>query len=173
MMISMSDPALMRIGDADRNAAVARLRQSRDAGHLTATEFQEREEQAHAARAQGDLDPIFADLPVIDAHQPPLSFDLYPHQAMAPTNEPDPPPQEGHGSPAAASQQGILPFLRSVPNWAWIAIVAAVIGLMVGGFSRTGWHGFWMPWWLIFFIPGIWNSDRRQRRRERRQRRDH
>jgi hypothetical protein len=53
----------MRIGDADREAAVAALGEHYAAGRLTKDEFDERSDRAYAARTGSALWPLFADLP--------------------------------------------------------------------------------------------------------------
>ena len=53
----------MRLGDAEREAAVAALEAHRIAGRLDPTEYEDRTVKASAARVWADLDPLFADLP--------------------------------------------------------------------------------------------------------------
>lgn len=55
--------AQLRIGDAERDAAVAALGEHYAVGRLTREEFDERAERASAARFDADLAPLFADLP--------------------------------------------------------------------------------------------------------------
>lgn len=55
----------LRIGDAERDAAVERLQRALEEGRLTAPEFDERVGIALQARTQHDLDPLFADLPPV------------------------------------------------------------------------------------------------------------
>ena len=55
--------AQMRASDADRDAVVATLSESYQAGRLTADEFDERTGRALAARTIGELSPLTADLP--------------------------------------------------------------------------------------------------------------
>lgn len=64
------DPKI-RCGDADRDRTAALLRQHLAAGRLTPEEFHERLELAYAARTQGDLDELLADLPAIDLYELP------------------------------------------------------------------------------------------------------
>ena len=52
-----------RIGDAEREAAVTALGEHYAAGRLTKEEFDERADQAWAARTASGLWPLFADLP--------------------------------------------------------------------------------------------------------------
>ncbi|MGH8825184.1 MAG: DUF1707 SHOCT-like domain-containing protein [Jiangellaceae bacterium] len=59
----MTGPVAMRIGDADRDRAVAALGDHYAAGRLTAEEFDDRSSKAWQARTAEDLAPLFADLP--------------------------------------------------------------------------------------------------------------
>lgn len=63
-MTDNADPrGRLRIGDAERDAAVRDLGEHYAAGRLSEEEHAERTEQAYAARTQQDLDALFADLP--------------------------------------------------------------------------------------------------------------
>ncbi|HET7388558.1 MAG TPA: DUF1707 domain-containing protein [Nocardioidaceae bacterium] len=53
----------MRISDAERDAAVSALGEHYAAGRLTKQEYDERAEQAWAAKTTSQLRPLFADLP--------------------------------------------------------------------------------------------------------------
>ena len=53
----------VRIGDAERDRAIASLGDHFAAGRLTADEFEQRMDQALKARFNSDLEPLFADLP--------------------------------------------------------------------------------------------------------------
>jgi hypothetical protein len=54
---------MIRIGDAERDRAVAVLSDHFVAGRLTQEEFEERSDQATRARYTDDLAPLFEDLP--------------------------------------------------------------------------------------------------------------
>ncbi len=54
----------LRISDADRETAVGLLGEQYALGRLTKEEFDERSDAVWSARTQGDLAPVFADLPV-------------------------------------------------------------------------------------------------------------
>jgi len=54
----------LRISDADREAAVDLLGEQYAVGRLTREEFDERSDAVWSAKTQGDLAPIFVDLPV-------------------------------------------------------------------------------------------------------------
>jgi Domain of unknown function (DUF1707) len=59
----MSPNPEMRIGDADREAAVSALGEHYASGRLTKEEYDERSSTAYAARTSSDLWPLFNDLP--------------------------------------------------------------------------------------------------------------
>jgi Domain of unknown function (DUF1707) len=53
----------LRVSDADRDRAVAELTGHFEAGRISQDEFDERSSRALAARTEGDLAALFADLP--------------------------------------------------------------------------------------------------------------
>lgn len=53
----------LRIGDAEREAAISALGEHYAAGRLTKEEYDERADRAMAARTSAQLFPLFADLP--------------------------------------------------------------------------------------------------------------
>lgn len=59
----MGVPDGMRAGDADRQAVADKLRGALDEGRLDLHEYDERLQQAYAAKTYGDLDRLLADLP--------------------------------------------------------------------------------------------------------------
>ena len=63
----------IRIGDAEREAAVAALGEHYAAGRLTKEEYDERAEQAWAARASSALTPLFVDLPAPHWNRPTMA----------------------------------------------------------------------------------------------------
>jgi hypothetical protein len=64
------DRSDFRLSNHDRETAVQRLQASFLEGRLTDAELAERVDQALAARLQGDLIPLFADLPAVVAPNP-------------------------------------------------------------------------------------------------------
>jgi len=54
-----------RASDADRDTALARLRDAFADGRLTEAEFDQRSHAALSSRTTADLDPLLADLPVV------------------------------------------------------------------------------------------------------------
>lgn len=61
---------VLRIGDAERDQAVAELGEHFVAGRLTQDEFEERSNDATRARYADQLSPLFADLPASSAPVP-------------------------------------------------------------------------------------------------------
>jgi len=59
----MASNSKIRASDADRDRVAAALREHLAAGRLTLEEFDQRLDQAYAAKTLGDLDEVMADLP--------------------------------------------------------------------------------------------------------------
>lgn len=74
----------VRIGDAERDEATSALGDHFAAGRLTREEFDTRVDQAMAARFDGDLRPLFADLPKAAAVPAPVNAGAVPARATAP-----------------------------------------------------------------------------------------
>ena len=55
--------ALLRAGDADREATAAVLRRAHEEGRLDTGELEDRLERCYAAKTVADLDPLVDDLP--------------------------------------------------------------------------------------------------------------
>jgi hypothetical protein len=60
----------LRIGDAERDATIAKLREHFAAGRLTLDELTERIDGALAAKTQGQIDALMADLPRLRSQWP-------------------------------------------------------------------------------------------------------
>jgi hypothetical protein len=59
----------LRIGDQEREAAVAALGEHYAAGRVTKDEYDERAERAWAAKTNSDLKPLFLDLPPLPSQR--------------------------------------------------------------------------------------------------------
>lgn len=150
----------MRIGDAERDDAVARLREHYAAGRLSADEFEERMTAAMAAHTRSEIAPLFNDLP----GDPNTRFFTSAPDADGPGNQVVP----HQPSPAlvGAANPALRRGLDVVVAIAW---PAAVIAMIAGA-----------PWWIIFIpiflLPalraGLFGNDAERRARdERRQQR--
>ena len=88
-MDSESGSALdrVRVSDAERDAVVTRLNDATGEGRLSLEEFSERVSAALAARTQGDLDVLVADLPKAGtavAHPAPTALAPVPSEHITP-----------------------------------------------------------------------------------------
>jgi DUF1707 SHOCT-like domain len=68
--VRLVPPAQMRVGDAERESAVAALSEHYVAGRITKDELDERLDGAWGARTSGDLAPLFSDLPLLQRPAP-------------------------------------------------------------------------------------------------------
>jgi hypothetical protein len=122
--MSTSDPRPIRIGNAEREAAVRALGDHYAQGRLDQDEYEERVTAAYAARTSGDLAPLFEDLPGGDeqpttvlAAPPTVAAPLspaarHPHDLAAPYGR-DPAtgaPYSDRYKVAAGVMQLLLPF---------------------------------------------------------------
>jgi hypothetical protein len=154
-----------RIGNAERDAAVERLRVNLDEGRLDQPTYETRVATALAATTQDDLEPLFHDLPPVVSSS---TYELYPHQSLA---TPPPTPYLMDAAPSATEQPRPLPqmeWFNGLPAWAKVVIVVVLITVMAGLFRFGG-------WWFIFFVPAIfrrWGRNDQFRNRENRQRRN-
>jgi Domain of unknown function (DUF1707)/2TM domain len=114
--------ASLRASDADRERTVAQLRQHHGDGRLTLDEFDERMNQAYAARTLGELDRLLTDLPPV-AVSPPV-----PSAARPPV-------------PLQARRDFYRHLCSYVATNAFLVVIWALTG------TRSG---FW-PIWVIAF----------------------
>jgi hypothetical protein len=130
----------LRIGDAERDQAVAVLSDHFVAGRLTQEEFEERSDQATRARYTDDLSRLFADLPDPAASQPG-------RQTWSPGFRPDP----------QSFRPGPPPFLWLLP--------VLMVGVVVGTISLAAPWILWMLFWIALFSRPYnrpWHDPRRR-----------
>jgi hypothetical protein len=117
--MSAQDPVPeMRIGDRERRATDERLRAALDDGVLTVVEYDERVQQAWAARTQRELDTLVVDLPA--------------STAVASTPAP-----AASGPPAQASASAHRPPWHERLGRAVVPLVLAGVAVFVGGHLVT------------------------------------
>ena len=167
-MSSQYENVPQRIGNAERDAAVERLRANLDEGRLDQPTYETRVATALAATTQDDLEPLFQDLPPVVSSNP--TYELYPHQSVA---MPTPSPYLADESPYATTEptgtqvNSPLSWFATMPPWAKVIIVVVFITVMAGLFRFGG-------WWFIFFFPAIfgrWGRNNQIRNGRNRQRR--
>ncbi|MGN9776263.1 DUF1707 SHOCT-like domain-containing protein [Micromonospora sp. H33] len=174
----------MRAADVDRQAVADRLRSAVDEGRLDLHEYDERLQQAYAARTYGELDALLADLPA-PAGAAASALAVPDGSALAPTGGPTTP----SWVPAVGARPVVARWLAEV--WEpWLKVVPIVVAIwaVTSLMSRDAlyfWPG-WVagPWGAVLLVrtvlgitsgePARWADERerrRQRRREKRARR--
>ena len=140
------DDVPIRIGDADRDRAIERLRTAMAEGRLTYEEFDQRVETALQAKYESDLQPLFVDLPTVRA-----PGELEVAQPDAPLEYP---PQMGFPPGRRYRRAGFY-----MPLWPITFFVLVASG--------------WRLWWLIFIpmvlAPIIMGNQNHQRNNNHRQ----
>ncbi len=122
----------MRAADADRERVAEQLRSAHADGRLDLTEYDERVQQAWAARTCGELEALTVDLP-----------QGWP--AAAPQVNPEgrqPHRQRGHGRGRRAA----------VTSWAGVSLINLMIWALVC-LSTMSWI---YPWWI--WVAGPWGA---------------
>lgn len=115
----------LRVGDAERDAAIAALSDHFAAGRLRADEFDERMSAALLARTAADLAKLFVDLPRLFVDLPQLFVDL---PRATPVRAPRPQPSSPPALPAVG-----LPTVSPTH-----ALTACLMALATGGY--------FLPW---------------------------
>lgn len=132
-----SDPATVRVGDTERNAAVTALGEHMATGRLDLDEYGTRSAEANTARTVGDLQALFADLP---APHP-----LLPGSQISPSGSP-----LAFVATASATGSSVSPNdsrNRAQKLVGAISASSAIIALVL--FFATG------LWWWFLLIPLI------------------
>jgi hypothetical protein len=148
------DPAPgQRIGDPERQAAIQALDAHREAGRLSAEEYEERQVAVAAARTWADVQLLFTDLPAPYPEQMPIprsiggSTGQSPGQQLASTIQPQPVTQGLLGGiiPQAyrATVMALTPFVAVAlffltDTWLWFLAIP-IMGVLLYG--PDGNHG--------------------------------
>ncbi|GID96929.1 DUF1707 domain-containing protein [Amorphoplanes digitatis] len=132
----------MRAGDSERQAVADQLKVALDEGRLDLHEYDERLQQAYAAKTYGDLDGLVTDLPgVIPAQRSRLE------------------PRQQPATPSAASgvdgkgKDGGRPFLASYSGVVLVCVVIWAMSCLGSGEFVYFWPG-WMLIPLLFGLIG-------------------
>jgi Domain of unknown function (DUF1707) len=133
-------PFEVRIGNDDREQAVAALRQHYSAGRLNAQEYEDRSVSVGQARTWQDLDPVFGDLPE-PRPAPGRSIAPVAGPALAGGSAgPVTTAQAGSGAP-----QGLIPEQYAPWVMALLPFVAVILFFVTGS---------WL-WFLAIPIAGV------------------
>ena len=138
----------MRIGDAEREAAVAQLQDHLASGRLTPDEFNDRLDRAFAARTAAELRALFRDLPgggATPAGMPADPYSVDPYAQWGPSQPAMPPAQWG-GQPAELQPQS--PSRPWYAQW-WILLIAIFLtGALDGAWFIVPLTAIWI--WVIW-----------------------
>lgn len=147
MHASSDDRRVLRASDAERDAAVARLRHHGSVGRLTVDELTERIEKALEAKTLGQLDDLFVDLP----------DDRTSLASMPPPTSPAP----------------FNPW-RTGALWRHAAQLLVLNLVIIGLWASAGAHtAFWPAWFILISILAMARrASRIARRAERDARRE-
>ncbi|MBB5787587.1 DUF1707 SHOCT-like domain-containing protein [Jiangella mangrovi] len=142
-------PGVLRVGDAERDAAVAALGEHFAAGRLTKDEFDDRSGRAWSARYADDLDELFTDLPQPVAVRAESAPSGRPAGAVRP-----PWPKLLVMLPLAMMAIGGLLFLIVVTA-PWLLFIVGILFLLGGPPGRRRhWHGQWHGQWQGYGYDG-------------------
>ncbi|MGX7677643.1 DUF1707 SHOCT-like domain-containing protein [Jatrophihabitans sp. DSM 45814] len=147
-MTAPQEPVRIRIGDADRDAALKSLGEHMRAGRLDPDEYSERAEKVSVARYTDELAPLFSDLP-----------------SGAPAFAQSPAASGRAPAPATRQSDGFV----DRNGGRLMAITGPVCTLL---FFVCGFLGGWAWSWVFFLVPGlvfgiIRGEDRHDRDRNR------
>ncbi len=131
----MAGDPRMRACDADRDRAAAVLREHVVAGRLTLEEFNERLDQAYAAKTLGELDEVGVDLPAVDLSRFPSRL-----PARFEGNSPLP-GRRTPGSVTAGSGRFSPAWRAAWGSWLAVSLFFFVIWLISGAGG-----GLWFLW---------------------------
>lgn len=109
---TMTSPPHLRIGDAERDAAITALGEHLAAGRISHDEFDERSSAAMAARFSPDLDRLFTDLPPLRS--------AHPRDAAPPHRPPSPELHEWRRGPRGRSVPWLPLILISIALTIWL-----------------------------------------------------
>lgn len=164
-------PVEPRIGDADRDQAVAFLQEHMAQGRIDASEFDDRMSRALKAKTASELAVLFDDLPDPRPPSPknPATYQAPPWQQLQEQHSFEIPPWQR--TPAASPEIAhhvppALPERSKAETALAVAAAASWPAVILFCFATS-----WSYWWLIFipiFISSIASNMRQQRQGRRR-----
>jgi hypothetical protein len=138
----------LRAADADRAKVADRLRVALEEGRLNLTEYDERLQQAYAAKTYGDLDPILADLPGPAAAS---------RSQVVPSTSAGPVPAAADSTQASSDA---APGHPSVPRWliwvwgTWLSAVLVNVAIWAAVSIGSDHAVYFWPIW----VAGPWGA---------------
>ena len=135
-----SERELMRVSDAERQAAADRLKAAHGEGRLDLLEYDTRLAQAYQAVTYRDLEQLFTDLPV---HAASAAVAPAPPRAVPAMRVPAVARRDASGLPTA------LKVLWTI--WSFAVLINVTVWLLVS--LGNGEPDYFWPMWL--FVPGV------------------
>ncbi len=130
------DRDALRAGDVDREFVAEQLRNALNEGRLTLTEYDDRLQEAYAARTYGDLKGLLSDLPTVT---PGSRSQVVPSRPVLPSES---------AVSAIPAPQGNLTAAWLAHEWGdWLKLSLLLTAIWLA----TG-HGYFWPIWAIGFI---------------------
>ncbi|WP_168197050.1 DUF1707 SHOCT-like domain-containing protein [Agromyces laixinhei] len=160
-MTDYANPARpeLRLSNAERDAAVARLAEAQAEGRFSPSEYAERASAARAAVTYGDLAPLFADLPSDGRGAAPSAAFASPPDALTPPPAPTPaytsPVSAGPASaPEERGRRGPQPLGGAIGAtiMALVPFIALGLFFLTGHFGSYAWS--WI-WFVMIPVAGI------------------
>lgn len=131
----------MRAADADRQAVADQLKAALDEGRLDLHEYDERLQQAYAAKTYGDLQPLLRDLPATAVPAPRLSGPLSARGGV--------PGPVVDGTSAELTRRWLLEVWGS-----WVAVVGVTSAIwLISCIAAQELNYFWPAW-----VAGPWGA---------------
>jgi hypothetical protein len=129
------DRDALRAGDVDRDFVAERLRGALNEGRLTLTEYDDRLQEAYAARTYGDLKGLLSDLPTVT---PASRSQVVPSGPVLPSES------AGSAIPAPEGNLTVQWLAHEWGDWLKLAVLLTFIWFLAG-------HGYYWPAWAIGF----------------------
>jgi hypothetical protein len=136
--------AAERIGNGEREAAIAALKTHQGEGRLDSREYEDRALRARQSRTWADLDPLFADLPEPRPH--PGAAGRLPSSSIPPATSQ---PVSGYSGllpePWAAWAMSLTPFAALIlffvtGSWLWFLAIPIAGIVIYGPDGKDGHH---------------------------------
>jgi hypothetical protein len=162
----MASEAMTRASDADRDRIAAALREHLAAGRLTIQEFDQRLDQAYAAKTLGELDSLMADLPTDLGQLPDTSVD---RSAAGPPLTRRRPPGTIESGPGRFSPAWRVAWA----SWLAVSLCVFVIWLLSGASGGPWFLWAALPLGAVLLARWITGTPAHSERRSARPRRNH
>jgi Domain of unknown function (DUF1707) len=129
----MTTQPSLRIGDAEREAVAAELREHFAQGRLTQEELSQRLDATFAAKTQGDLERITSDLPHARSYGGPLPAQRSRYRAAYSDDHGSWHGSSGHGGHGRGRFAGLATLLALLASWLIVFDALAVFRLPLPG----------------------------------------